>query len=716
MIPKILHIENFFCHEDSVIDFNDFSSVVILGRGNNNSKISNGTGKSSIFAAIKYVLFNEVDGLNLEKIIRHNCDYARVSYEFSSNGQDYKIVRTLPRKSASDVLLFVKQNDEWISITGRRASDTNKEIEKIIKINSKTFSNSIFFTQNDLSGLASLTPGSRKKILKDVLQLGIYSKYEIFAKKKAADIHKEIEKIDTIIHTVGEPEKDILSFTDNLSTLDKNITNQTKLYTEKNSLLDNTQKKYTDVQGTLEDFEKQSLNTINKKKSLQSEISNLEGAVKEFDVKIKALKTIGSSLAEQLASIDKDITILTSKEYRLLETIKADIENISAAILDKTGSSRVANAKIADLKTPFPKDNTCKYCRQHITDEVRQSCKDSLTKEIVDTENKLKVLQVEIDKLSKDKTKLTTEYTNTETNIAAIKSKNYVKINIEKDIEGKRTLYTEYNSILDRHNADLSEKQKEFNAIQQVNTTDDTKKYHQMKLDIVSLQKEINTLKSSIDNSSKTIQSITNDKAVLLHKIESRKSDIEKIKTYQNSSLDLKSKYMLHSKVIEAFSSSGIPALITHTILDDFQVESNNLLSQLRPGLQLQFSIIKNRDDGDEEDTLNINYFLNGYDLEFNQLSGAQKLLASLAIKLGLAAVIKKRLGTEIHLLLIDEVDQSLDESGLEAFEAAIKKLQQDFKILVITHNNELKTKFSKAILVEQNEQFISKARVVDSW
>jgi hypothetical protein len=43
-------------------------------------------------------------------------------------------------------------------------------------------------------------------------------------------------------------------------------------------------------------------------------------------------------------------------------------------------------------------------------------------------------------------------------------------------------------------------------------------------------------------------------------------------------------------------------------------------------------------------DTLEITYFLNNTELEFSQLSGAQKLLVSLALRLGLAAVISKRL------------------------------------------------------------------------
>jgi DNA repair exonuclease SbcCD ATPase subunit len=167
---------------------------------------------------------------------------------------------------------------------------------------------------------------------------------------------------------------------------------------------------------------------------------------------------------------------------------------------------------------------------------------------------------------------------------------------------------------------------------------------------------------------------------------------------------------------VQAFGSGGIPALITHTILDDFQIDTNNFLAQLWPGLQAQFSVIKDRVDGDKDDTLDITYVLNGNELEYAQLSGAQKLIASLSLKLGLASVNKKRLGTDIKLLLIDEVDQSLDDDMLEAFEEAIKKLQKDFKILVITHNKELKEKFSHAILVEQDENLVSSAKLVNTW
>ena len=71
---------------------------------------------------------------------------------------------------------------------------------------------------------------------------------------------------------------------------------------------------------------------------------------------------------------------------------------------------------------------------------------------------------------------------------------------------------------------------------------------------------------------------------------------------------------------------------------------------------------------------------------------------------------------TEIKFLLLDEIDQSLDKAGVDAFADIVKFFQKEYAILVITHNDRLKDKFSHAILVEQDINMISRAKVVSSW
>ena len=133
--------------------------------------------------------------------------------------------------------------------------------------------------------------------------------------------------------------------------------------------------------------------------------------------------------------------------------------------------------------------------------------------------------------------------------------------------------------------------------------------------------------------------------------------------------------------------------MIINTILDDLQVEANHWLSELKPSLELQFT-----------SDMDLIYRVHGRDKDFSQISGGQKVLFALALKLGLSLIIQRRLGVNIKFLQLDEVDQPLDKRALEAYAEAIRKLQDKFKIFVITHNDSLKDKFTSIILVEGDE------------
>ena len=215
------------------------------------------------------------------------------------------------------------------------------------------------------------------------------------------------------------------------------------------------------------------------------------------------------------------------------------------------------------------------------------------------------------------------------------------------------------------------------------------------------------------------MESHSNRLAILTHQKAQAEEARTKLISLNEDISTIEKQFILHQKVLSAFGNSGIPTLITHTILDDYQIEANIILDRLRPGLRLQFQVQKEAKKKSEEasETLDINYYLNNTELEFSQLSGAQKLIASLALRLGLVAILRKRLGIDLKLILIDEADQSLDEAALEAFEESIKELQKDYKILVITHNNEVKSKFRHAIVVEQDNDLNSTVRLTEgNW
>ena len=214
----------------------------------------------------------------------------------------------------------------------------------------------------------------------------------------------------------------------------------------------------------------------------------------------------------------------------------------------------------------------------------------------------------------------------------------------------------------------------------------------------------------------KELTQFISSKAIIQHSINQKTEDKRKKLDYGKLLKELEDKLSVYPSVLQAFSSTGIPNLIIHNILDDLQLEVNKLLNQFKPGLQLTFTIEKTKGDGTEADTLDIDYKLNGKNRYYEQLSGAMRLIVNFSLKLGLSFLLQKMLGVDIKFLLLDELDQSLDKSRADAFADIIRFLHKDFNILVVTHNDRLKDKFSHAVLVEQDINMVSHAQLVSSW
>jgi DNA repair exonuclease SbcCD ATPase subunit len=229
------------CYEKSEIDFTSFNSAVIIGKVEGNDLYSNGVGKTTIFKAIEYVLFNHSNA-NLEKIIKEDSNFCKIIFDFTIDNKIYRITRSRTKKSSISDLSFYERNSVesdnaytfdtdnslWDNKTSRRTIDTEKDINNLIKLNYKSFISTVHFAQNDMSGLTTATPEKRKQILKEALQLSVYSKLEKIAKDKYNFLSKKFDKNKVIIETLGDCEKEIININDKLNELNSHIINGDK--------------------------------------------------------------------------------------------------------------------------------------------------------------------------------------------------------------------------------------------------------------------------------------------------------------------------------------------------------------------------------------------------------------------------------------------------------------------------------------------------------
>ncbi len=709
MIPVLLELKNFGSHKESYIDFQKLGSIIfVVGNEDGSIRKSNAVGKSTLFNAIKWIVFGATPSNKANKIIREGEKKAEGTFIFKmSNGDMYKIYRHRTEKN-SGVDLFQKVGDEWKTLTGRRASDVDQMILDIVGINLATFENTSYFKQNDLMNLANATTLERKKIISSMLELGIWGKYRELAQKKKKPYDTELVIIDRQISELGNPEEDLIE-----------LQNYKKQY-------ENNKKKYSArLKELKEEFAKKS-ETLTKLKDLAKDRSQIE---RKYNDSILLLQETKDNLNFITTSIDEN----SSEAIRLsnsIETKKNLINDKVAKLADLVGKMPQAvdltkydeernelarhtvalkedKALLKVLNNPLPTDAICPTCTTTLDENHRSSLIASKKARIIKIQEEISNIE-DLILLCEDSIrfyeKKILEY-NTAKSVNGQLSSEIADLN--KEVKASESLIEKLNerllSLRDKENKakeSVAFAQKAYDEIKTIKVTlmsgEEVGEFTQLESCILKLQKEEKEVSEALQQANTEIGRNS-------EKINQAESKVLKLKEAKQKKEDLDYTTRLYDAAMFAFSTKGIPFMIINSVLDSIQEETNKVLKMLRNNMQTQFLVDKERKkDGEMQDALDMRFFVDMNEWDYNDLSGGQQGSVALALKFAMATVSRKRCGADIRMLLLDEVDQPLDEESVDAFYEILKTWSKDMTIMVITHNRQLKEKLDNYILVSK--------------
>lgn len=724
MQPIRLYLKNFCTHAETEFSFNDFSSALIIGKVKNNDRFSNGSGKSTIFNAIEYVFFNEIHFSSLSKVIRDGCDVCRVEIDFISSLDKsiYRIARSNSKKTGTDVRLFKQHSNlEWEDLTQRRVSDTEKEIVKVVGFNYKAFCASVLFNQpgsenniqKDFGNLPALTPEKRKSVLREVLQLHMYLGYEKLAKAKQVKTQSDLEKQKVILGTIGNPEELLPSLEQSVNKVGEQLFSLKKDVVKIKDEIFSKKTIFTILSEKLASYNNDLSSNKIKLNDCLKQIGKYENLIVDLNAKI-------AKLPDDAKKVQDEINVCQHK-LKLHLDYKSNKDNLILLIKEKNhlyysnkSNLELINKNILLLNKPITDEDVCGHCHQTVSQEHKNNWFLKINEQKTKLDDEKKHIINSINILSKEIENFQNQLND------ALKIEQEINILTEKvkylsnDLNNKRLLYENYGSLIEEHQRLLKDQRNNSDTLR----TEQLKLENTSNKDILKQSNDINLEILSLENILKRkeleINALTKEQAVFNHKISECKNNIIKIAEIKKEIQEFEKTLILYSKVVQAFGSGGIPALITNSVLDELQNEANKWLFKLRPGLQLQFVIANEKGKKEREDTLDIEYFIDGCEREYKQLSGAQKIVVSLSIKMALLFIMNKIIGIDIKLMLLDEVDQALDPGSTEIFADIIKVIQDEIKVIVITHDDDLKYKFSHAILVEQDENNASRGKLIN--
>lgn len=336
---------------------------------------SNGSGKSSIFEALIYAIFEETSSGEKDVENRILKDGYSIDLKFDIDNDHYRIFRQC-KKDKSTVSFYKNEED----ISARNKTDTNKLIQNTLNINKNIFLDSIFLSQNAVTNLASLSPTARKERL-EILTNTDQIIEEFKEKIKERQNQYEANCVDcrsNIDKNNGKKE----SLNNQIQQLQYKIEEQKQEIERKKQLGD-----IKDIEQQIDKLNENIRNNEESISAIEESIINVDNGIKEFNNKIEEynnqyneLQTKILQKQSDISSLQFDLTKQDSEKQHIqqnIERIKQEIEKIKNSDTCPTCGRKYDNIneehinQLIQEKNNLIKDNTVKIQEiEKVKDEI----------------------------------------------------------------------------------------------------------------------------------------------------------------------------------------------------------------------------------------------------------------------------------------------------------------------------------------------------------
>jgi DNA repair exonuclease SbcCD ATPase subunit len=327
---KLLRLEanNVFSIDSAKVDLDSRNLVLVTGYSED-EKGSNGAGKSSLISgSIIWGLFGvSTNGIRAEDVVNKNTERKKAWVQIEGiDGLDHRF-RITRQRNPNKLKLELSpvpcnQEGDYVDISNRLETETQKDINKIIGRNYSTFTQADFFGQGRLSSFPNLTPKEQREILENILPI---DKIECWA-ENAEQARKSLEKV--ILKTERELHL-------NKSLLEEVSSNKDRIL---QSHKDWEEKKKQDI-NELELMIKTVQAREDKREETRTEIrTNLESLGEAEDEKVLQQEVV--RLQETKLSLDKkwsEMLEISGKWTSYLSSLKVQVKEIKAGFCPTCG-------------------------------------------------------------------------------------------------------------------------------------------------------------------------------------------------------------------------------------------------------------------------------------------------------------------------------------------------------------------------------------------
>jgi exonuclease SbcC len=191
MRPIRLALEGFSSfHDRTEVDFRDADFFALVG--------PTGAGKSSVIDGMTFALYGRVARYDLKMVapvINQRTAAAMVDLTFAVDDQEYRVVREVQRtsKGASTREARLERGDEVLAGDTRSVT---REITALLGLDFTQFTRCVVLPQGAFAEFLHDEPADRRKLLIQLLDLGIYARMASSANERAKVTRAQVDLLD----------------------------------------------------------------------------------------------------------------------------------------------------------------------------------------------------------------------------------------------------------------------------------------------------------------------------------------------------------------------------------------------------------------------------------------------------------------------------------------------------------------------------------------
>lgn len=676
MLIKKIKLENIRSYINQEINLPE-GSVLLSG--------NIGSGKSSVLLAIEFALFGLVKGeISGGSLLRKGEDKGNIELWFSIGDNEVVIKRGLKKTSSG-----ISQDSGYIIINGDKKDATAVELKQsilellnypsdILNKKSLIYRYTVYTPQEEMKNILIGDLEYRLDTLRRVFNIDKYKRVRENAKIIINKLKEKKNEYEIRTSDIEDNKEELKLKEQNLNqnkNLIEDIDSKLKvikdLVINKKKEIDSFEEEMDKIREFKREFEISNINLKNK----QEKLNFNSRRIKELDEEINEInKKFNTKLEDFSLILNKKETFLNNLETELKENYK----KLNRLKINKDNSEKIMHS-ILEL-------DECPTCLQKVSNEYKKNIiskeemnvfeinkeLELLSRKEKENEESMESLKKEIQLLRKKENE--TEIIKMKQAEMELKNKMRLRLNeeeilIKKEIDDLEIKIIKLNKIIKEFNFDNEKIIKSKTELEE----------------IIQKERDLDIKFATINNDIKTSEKIIKD---LKKEIETKLGLIEKLKKVRTLKENIEDNFIKLMETIE----KNIMMKVHH----DFDSLFRKWFEML-----VDSELIKVRLDNEFSPLIE----QNGYDIDYEHLSGGEKTAAALAYRLALNQVINnlvEGINTK-DLIILDEPTDGFSSEQLDRMKNVLDELDMK-QIIIVSHEDKIESFVEKVIKFEKKE------------